>query len=111
MGCRLRSDGGLLTSSPRECHGVGAWGERVPMGGARAAMGGGGGGGGARGGGGGGGGGRLGEAVQGTFEVVYMGGWRPDKSQQKPAARGSGTVSLADLDKELGPRPGQEGAS
>ena len=53
----------------------------------------------------------LGEAVQSTFEIVYMGGWRPDKSQQKPAARGSGTVSLADLDKELGSRPGQDGAA
>ena len=43
----------------------------------------------------------LGDAVQGTFEVVFMGGWRPDRLQQTPAKRGSATVSLADLGRDL----------
>ncbi|MGP1352999.1 MAG: class I SAM-dependent methyltransferase [Parasphingopyxis sp.] len=32
-----------------------------------------------------------------TFEVVYLTGWAPAPDQPKPAARGSGTASLADV--------------
>lgn len=31
-----------------------------------------------------------------TFRIVYLTGWAPDPSQPKPAARGSGSASLAD---------------
>ncbi len=31
-----------------------------------------------------------------TFELVWLSGWSPHESQQKPAKRGSATVSLAD---------------
>lgn len=34
--------------------------------------------------------------VQATFEVIYLAGWAPHESQQKPAARGSGTHSLVE---------------
>ncbi len=33
--------------------------------------------------------------VRATFEVVSLSGWAPHEGQQKPARRGSGTVSLA----------------
>jgi SAM-dependent methyltransferase len=33
--------------------------------------------------------------VRATFEIVSLSGWAPHESQQKPAARGSGKVSLA----------------
>ncbi|MHA1190190.1 MAG: methyltransferase domain-containing protein [Alphaproteobacteria bacterium] len=39
--------------------------------------------------------------VRATFDILSVSGWAPHESQQKPAARGSGTVSLAAiLDKE-----------
>ena len=34
--------------------------------------------------------------LRATFEIVSASGWAPHESQQKPAARGSATVSLAD---------------
>lgn len=34
--------------------------------------------------------------VRATFSIVWMSGWAPDRSQQKPAARGSATASLAE---------------
>ncbi len=34
--------------------------------------------------------------VPATFTLIWMSGWAPDASQQKPAKRGSATVSLAD---------------
>jgi SAM-dependent methyltransferase len=33
--------------------------------------------------------------IRATFEIVSLSGWSPHESQQKPAARGSGKVSLA----------------
>ena len=39
-----------------------------------------------------------------TFEVVYMSGASPSSELQKPKARGSATVSLADLGQALGER-------
>ncbi len=33
--------------------------------------------------------------IRATFEIVSISGWAPHESQQKPARRGSGTVSLA----------------
>ena len=39
--------------------------------------------------------------IRATFEVISASGWAPHESQQKPARRGSGTVSLA---KALGDR-------
>jgi SAM-dependent methyltransferase len=35
--------------------------------------------------------------VRATFEIVSLSGWAPHESQQQPARRGSGTVSLADV--------------
>jgi SAM-dependent methyltransferase len=35
--------------------------------------------------------------VRATFEIISLSGWAPHESQQKPAARGSGAVSLASL--------------
>lgn len=32
-----------------------------------------------------------------TFEIIYLTGWAPAPDQPKPAARGSGTASLADV--------------
>ncbi|MEM8696713.1 MAG: methyltransferase domain-containing protein [Pseudomonadota bacterium] len=37
-----------------------------------------------------------------TFEIVYLTGWAPSPDQPKPAARGSGTSSLADVLKKRG---------
>jgi SAM-dependent methyltransferase len=34
--------------------------------------------------------------IRATFEIVSLAGWAPHERQQKPARRGSGTVSLAD---------------
>ena len=34
--------------------------------------------------------------VRATFDLVWLSGWSPHESQQKPARRGSATVSLAD---------------
>lgn len=38
-------------------------------------------------------------SVPATFEVIFMTGWAPHASQQKPARRGSATVSMKDIDK------------
>uniref|UniRef100_A0A1B6C9K2 Arginine-hydroxylase NDUFAF5, mitochondrial n=1 Tax=Clastoptera arizonana TaxID=38151 RepID=A0A1B6C9K2_9HEMI len=35
--------------------------------------------------------------IPATFHILYMLGWKPDPSQPKPLARGSGEVSLKDL--------------
>lgn len=35
--------------------------------------------------------------IPATFQILYMLGWKPDPSQQKPLPRGSGEVSLKDL--------------
>ena len=34
--------------------------------------------------------------IPATFQVIYLTGWRPHESQQQPARRGSGQVSLVD---------------
>eukprot|EP00850_Spirogloea_muscicola_P022731 SM000309S11866 [mRNA] locus=s309:26796:30755:+ [translate_table: standard] len=39
--------------------------------------------------------------VPATFQVIYMAGWSPHSSQQRPRRRGSATVSLQDLGKAL----------
>jgi hypothetical protein len=41
--------------------------------------------------------------VRATFEILSLAGWAPHESQQKPARRGSGQVSLAQV---LRPRGG-----
>jgi SAM-dependent methyltransferase len=41
--------------------------------------------------------------IRATFEIVSLSGWAPHESQQKPARRGSGTVSLTRV---LGDRSG-----
>lgn len=43
------------------------------------------------------------ERVRATFEIVWASGWSPHESQQKPAKRGSATMSLEDAMKS---RPG-----
>ncbi len=35
--------------------------------------------------------------IRATFEIVSLSGWAPHESQQKPATRGSGKISLADV--------------
>jgi hypothetical protein len=49
-----------------------------------------------------------GGAVPATFEVVYMSGASPSSDLQKPKARGSATVSLAELGQALGERASTE---
>ena len=39
------------------------------------------------------------EGVPATFQVIYFIGWKPDPSQKAAAKRGSGQVSMKDLDK------------
>jgi hypothetical protein len=41
--------------------------------------------------------------IKATFEVMYMAGWHPHQSQQKPLKPGSGKVNLADALKAGGP--------
>ncbi|CAD5121242.1 DgyrCDS9775 [Dimorphilus gyrociliatus] len=38
-------------------------------------------------------------SIPATFQILNFIGWKPDKSQAKPAKRGSGQVSLKDIDK------------
>lgn len=45
--------------------------------------------------------------IPATYQVIYMAGWSPDVSQQRPARRGTATVSFNDLHKAFSP----EGAS
>jgi hypothetical protein len=35
--------------------------------------------------------------VRATLEIIWMSGWVPHESQQQPARRGSGRVSLKDV--------------
>ena len=39
--------------------------------------------------------------IPATFHFIFMSGWAPDASQQKPAKRGSATVSLAEALKSI----------
>lgn len=39
--------------------------------------------------------------ITATYQIVYMAGWAPDPSQQRPAPRGSATSSFGDLDKAI----------
>jgi len=41
--------------------------------------------------------------IPATFQILYMTGWHPHESQQKPAKRGSATMSLADALKSGAP--------
>jgi hypothetical protein len=38
-----------------------------------------------------------------VLQVIYMAGWSPDVSQQRPKRRGSATVSFEDLHKAFTP--------
>lgn len=51
--------------------------------------------------------------IPATFEVIFMTGWAPHPGQQRPAQRGSATVSFEDLVKEFGEggQPGSSGGS
>lgn len=40
-----------------------------------------------------------GDGIPATFQIIYFLGWKPDRSQPKPLARGSADVSLKDLGK------------
>lgn len=43
--------------------------------------------------------------IRATLELIWMSGWAPHESQQKPARRGSATVSLKDvLEKKIDPK-------
>lgn len=50
---------------------------------------------------------RTDNSVPCTFQIIHMIGWKPDPSQQKPLPRGSGQVSIKDIDKldVIIPRP------
>lgn len=39
------------------------------------------------------------EGVAATFQIIYFVGWKPAPNQPKPLERGSGQMSLKDLDK------------
>lgn len=39
------------------------------------------------------------DSIPATFQILNFIGWKPDKSQAKPAKRGSGQVSIKDIDK------------
>lgn len=41
--------------------------------------------------------------IPATYQVIYMAGWSPDVSQQRPKRRGSATVSFEDLSKAFPP--------
>ncbi|KAG0631699.1 hypothetical protein M758_1G273200 [Ceratodon purpureus] len=41
--------------------------------------------------------------IPATYQVIYMAGWSPDVSQQRPKRRGSATVSFDDLHKAFTP--------
>ncbi len=41
--------------------------------------------------------------IRATFQIIYITGWHPHKSQQKPAKRGSATMRLEDALKAGGP--------
>ena len=52
---------------------------------------------------------RFGDAdgrLRATFEIVSVSGWAPHESQQQPARRGSGTVSLAEALSDRAAPPG-----
>ena len=34
--------------------------------------------------------------IPATFQIIYLSGWAPHESQQKPIARGSGKINLRD---------------
>ena len=40
-------------------------------------------------------------SVPASFQIIYLTGWSPHESQQRPLARGSGQISLKDLEKDL----------
>lgn len=42
-----------------------------------------------------------GDGVAATFQIIYFVGWKPAPNQPQPLARGSGTVSLKDLEKVI----------
>lgn len=39
------------------------------------------------------------EGIPATYQILFFIAWKPDESQKKPAKRGSGKVSLKDVDK------------
>lgn len=39
------------------------------------------------------------DGITATFQIIYFVGWKPGPNQPQPLARGSGNVSLKDLDK------------
>ena len=41
-------------------------------------------------------------SVPATYQVIYMIGWSPSDKQRQPLDRGSATVSIGELQKELG---------
>ncbi|KAJ3055385.1 hypothetical protein HK097_010661 [Rhizophlyctis rosea] len=41
-------------------------------------------------------------SIPATFQIIYMIGWKPDPTQQKPAKRGSGEVSMKMLEDAAG---------
>lgn len=48
--------------------------------------------------------------IPATFQVIYMAGWSPDVSQQRPKRRGSATVSFEDLHKAFTPKESSDGS-
>ena len=36
-------------------------------------------------------------SIPASFQIIYMTGWSPHESQQRPLSRGSGAISLKDL--------------
>ena len=40
-------------------------------------------------------------SIPASFQIIYLTGWSPHESQQRPLPRGSGQISLKDLEKDL----------
>ena len=41
------------------------------------------------------------DTISSTYQIIYISGWTPHSSQQKPMQRGTATASFKDLQKEL----------
>jgi NADH dehydrogenase [ubiquinone] 1 alpha subcomplex assembly factor 5 len=48
------------------------------------------------------------DAIECTFQVLYMTGWSPGGNQPEPLERGSADFSLSNLEEELAKVPGNK---
>lgn len=43
--------------------------------------------------------GDINDGIPATYQIIYLTGWHPHSSQQKPSKRGSATVSMHEISK------------